>query len=68
MLNCFNSSRVGLELVLYIKMAKIGPHFENEYPCLYLLYFFRVAYLTARDLASALQKIIHEYLKCGIRK
>ena len=30
MLNCFNSSQVGPELVPYIKMAKIGPHFENE--------------------------------------
>jgi len=27
-LNCFNYSRVGPELIPYIKMAKIGPHFE----------------------------------------
>jgi len=39
MLNCFGSGRVGPELVPYIKMAKIGPHFENEQPRLYLLYF-----------------------------
>jgi hypothetical protein len=30
MLKCFNSSPVGPDLVPYIKMAKIGPHFENE--------------------------------------
>ena len=35
MLNCFNSSRVGPELVPYMKMAKIGSHFENEQPRLY---------------------------------
>jgi len=40
MLSCFNSSPVGPELVPYIKMAKIGPYFENEQPRLYLLYFF----------------------------
>jgi len=39
-LNCFNSSRVGPELVPYIKMVKISPYFENEQPHLYLLYFF----------------------------
>jgi hypothetical protein len=37
MLNCFNSSRMGLELVLYMKMAKIGPILENEQ---FRLYFF----------------------------
>jgi len=36
MLYCFNSSRVGPELVPYIKMAKIGPHFENEQPRQYI--------------------------------
>ena len=59
MLNCFNSSQMGPEFVPYIKMAKIGPHFENEQPRLYLFYFFpkknSVAYPTAGDLASALQ-------------
>jgi len=54
MLNCFNSSRVGPELVLYIKMAKISPHFENEQHCLYLLYIFRIAYLGLGNLASTL--------------
>ena len=29
-LMCFNSSRVGPDLVPYIKMAKIAPPFENE--------------------------------------
>jgi len=28
--NCFNSSRLGSELVPYIKMAEIGLHFQNE--------------------------------------
>jgi len=39
MLNCFNSSRVGPELVPYIKMAKMGTHFENEQFRLCLLLF-----------------------------
>jgi len=37
MLKCFNSSRVGPDLVPYIKMAKIGPYFENEKSRLYRL-------------------------------
>ena len=38
MLNCFNPSRMGTELVLYIKIAKMGPIFENK-QLPYLLYF-----------------------------
>ena len=40
MLKCFNSSRVGPDLVPYIMMAKIGPYFENEQSHPYLLHFF----------------------------
>ena len=30
MLKCFNYSQVGPDVVLYLKMAKSGLHFENE--------------------------------------
>ena len=56
MLKCFNISRVGPELVPYIKMAKTGPIFELDFP-------LAISYsLTAGDLSQPQPSKLRIYL------